>query len=144
MMRDLNQRATEFVEYHDVHSSSLMCQARPSTLHIGRQSIVIRTVSVVKQILNGRWLGSGLRIMRFVAHSTLLCNKYGTTDSRHSRRNPPLPLGSSNYAAITSIINNRYPLISNPVRHPNSRDFRETADYIPRAIGFELSAGKIT
>lgn len=54
MMRDLNQRATEFVEYHDVHSSALMCQARPSTLHIGRQSTVIRTVtSVVKQILNG-------------------------------------------------------------------------------------------
>lgn len=119
MMRDLNQRATEFVEYHDVHSSSLMCQARSSTLHIGRQSIVIRTVSIVKQkreILNRRWLGSGLRIMRFVAHSTLLCNKYGTTDSRHSHRNPPLPLGSSNYAAITSIINNRYPLISNPVQ----------------------------
>lgn len=117
MMRDLNQRATEFVEYHDVHSSSLMCQACPSTLRISRQSIVIRTVSVVKQILNGGWPGSGLRIMRFVAHSMLLCNnKYGTTDSRHPRRNPPLPLGSSNYAAITSIINNRYPLISNPVQ----------------------------
>ncbi|CAL1681689.1 unnamed protein product [Lasius platythorax] len=61
--------------------------------------------------------GSGLRIMRLVAHSAPLCNnKYGTTDFRHSRRNPPLPLGSSNYAAITSIINNRYPLISNPVQ----------------------------
>lgn len=54
VMRDLNQRRAELVEYHDVHSSPLMCQARPSTLHIDRQSTVIRTVtSVVKQILNG-------------------------------------------------------------------------------------------
>lgn len=53
--------------------------------------------------------------MCIVAHSVPRCNnKYGATGFRHPCRSPPLPPGSSNYAAITSVINNRYPLISNP------------------------------
>lgn len=63
------------------------------------------------------WPASGLCIICLVVHSAPLCNnKYCITGVQTSAPKPPLPPGSSNYAAITSIINNRYPLISNPVR----------------------------
>lgn len=94
----------------------------------------VMVTSVVKQILDG----SSSRIMRLVAHSALWCNnKYDATGSRHPCRNPSLPPGSSNYAAITSIINNRYPTPLS--EYPNSQNFREAAHYVPRAIGAKLS-----
>jgi len=117
--RDLNQRANELTiqsSITTVHSSHLApkCQACHQ-----------RCISTYKALLchdnvdcktNPRW-GSGLRIMRLVVNPALWCNnKYDAIGSRHPCRNPSLPPGSSNYAAITSIINNRYPLISNPVR----------------------------